>query len=86
MTPFSQTFGNHAKERTALACEPRAGAVRKPVSNETRRDARLYFSAACAKLRQAIKARKTGDHYNYRSLRWQAAWFLEYRHKLLEDV
>lgn len=30
MTPITQTPGNQAEERTALACEPRTGAVRKP--------------------------------------------------------
>ena len=53
-------------------------------ANEARRDARLYFHWACAKLRLAIKARKAGDYDTYRSLRWEASWFLEYRHKLLE--
>lgn len=51
---------------------------------EARRDARLYFHCAREKMREAIKARKAGDYYNYCRLRWAAAWLLEYRHKFLE--
>ena len=53
---------------------------------ETRIDARNYFCWARAKLRLAIKARKAGDYDTYRSLRYRAAWFLEYRRKLLEAL
>lgn len=51
---------------------------------EARRDARLYFRCARLKMREAIKARKAGDYYNYRRLRWDARWLLEYRHTFLE--
>ena len=50
---------------------------------EVRIDAHNYFRWARAKMRLAVKARKAGDHDTYRSLRWRAAWFLEYRRKLL---
>ena len=53
---------------------------------EARIDARNYFHWARANLRLAIKARKAGDHDTYRSLRYAAAWFLEYRRKLLEAL
>lgn len=87
MTPISQTPAITPRKRTAPEPQPlNAGAVRKPIPIETSRDARLYFGWAREKLRNAVKARKAGDYYNYRRLRWDAAWLLEYRHKLLETI